>query len=151
MAKIETLLQAIENGDGQSVRDFLITYSFEDQLTVARRLQTMNLRRRNQQDEVACALPATIYAQYEIIDSVSGSQERLTIRIVKDGRANDVYIAQRHSESGRMLVRFHCQPKRKSPGSITLSRIETYKGEACMAFTPGTDGFGALTPLNMVG
>lgn len=151
MAKIETLLQAIENGDGQAVRDFLITYSFEDQLTVARRLQTMNLRHRTQNDEVACALPSTIYAQFEIVDINGSSQERLTIRIVKDGRANDVYIVQRNSENGRLLVRFQCHTKARRAGAITLSKIETHKVEAFMAFTPGTNGFGALSPLNMVG
>jgi hypothetical protein len=34
MANIESLLQAIENGDGKSVRDYMITFHFETNPTL---------------------------------------------------------------------------------------------------------------------
>jgi len=159
MAKIENLLQAIESGDGQTVRDFMIAFPFETQLTIARRLQTLNLRHRVNKTANVSGLAPTIYAQFEIIDSPSGTQEKLTVRVVQSGNADDIYSVQRNSQSGRMLVQYQCATKRsmKSKRGITvpvsLSRIEVLKssGDSGFNFNPGPDGFGVLTALNMVG
>ncbi len=161
MAKIESLLQAIECGDGQTVRDFMIAFPFETQLTIARRLQTLNLRHRvnKDKDDSSSGLAPTIYAQFEIIDSPSGTQELLTVRVVQGGNAEDIYSVQRHSETGRLLVRYHCQTKsakrRLNDRPVSLSRIEVLNcapgGGNQYAFNPGPDGFGVLTALNMVG
>ncbi len=158
MAKIENLLQAIECGDGKTVRDFMIAFPFETQLTIARRLQTLNLRHRVNKVDSPSGLAPTIYAQFEIIDSPSGTQEMLTVRVVQGGNAEDIYSVQRHSDTGRLLVRYHCQTKptkrHLNDQPISLSRIEVLNcapGGNPYAFNPGPDGFGVLTALNMVG
>ncbi|CAN5350203.1 hypothetical protein BH11CYA1_BH11CYA1_13440 [soil metagenome] len=179
MAKIEnieTVLQAIENGDGKSVRDFMIEYPFEAQLNIARRLQTLNSRRRNHKEDEnkTSTLPPTIYAQFEMVESGGSTQERLTVRVVHAGRAKDIYTIQKNNKTGRVLVRFQFQGSPlRAHGTLTLSKVETHQSEnlGCVessksdeeafknaanyafikAYNPGTDGFSALSPLNMVG
>ncbi len=165
MAKIESLLQAIENGDGKSVRDYMIGFSFETQLNIARRLQTLNSRRRNQRDAICSTLPPSIYAQFEMVECGGCTQERLTVRVVKAGRAEDIYTIQKNNKTGRLLVRFQFQGSPiRSHGTLTLSKVETHHSENAdgtanlaqnqayiAAYNPGPDGFSALTPLNMAG
>ncbi|MFA6557220.1 MAG: hypothetical protein WCT03_12445 [Candidatus Obscuribacterales bacterium] len=169
MANIESLLLAIENGDGKSVRDFLIAFSFETQLNIARRLQTLNTRRRNQKAVDSSAIPPTIYAQFEMVESSGCTQERLTVRVVQDGRAKDIYSIQKNNKTGRLLVRFQFQGSPiRAHGTLTLSKVETHQSENfapdsankadeqfnqaySLAYNPGPDGFSALNPLNMAG
>lgn len=168
MAKIESLLLAIENGDGKSVRDFMITLPFETQLSIARRLQTLNSRRRTQKDITGNSLPPTIYAQFEMVESSGCTQERLTVRVVQGGRAKDIYSIQKNNKTGRLLVRFQFQGSPlRAHGTLTLSKVEIHHSENSTsepnnfnfaqnqayiaAYNPGPDGFSALTPLNMVG
>lgn len=134
----------------------MIAFPFETQLTIARRLQTLNLRHRVNKGDSLSGLAPTIYAQFEIIDSPNGTQELLTVRVVQSGAAEDIYSVQRHSESGRLLVRYHCQAKtrRADDRPVSLSRIEVLNcapSDNNFAFNPGPDGFGVLTALNMVG
>lgn len=168
MAKIESLLLAIENCDGKSVRDFMITFPFETQLSIARRLQTLNSRRRTQKDTDYNTLPPTIYAQFEMVESSGCTQERLTVRVVQGGRVKDIYSIQKNNKTGRLLVRFQFigSPLR-AHGTLTLSKVEIHQSEnsTCQsdtsnfaqnqayiaAYNPGPDGFSAPAPLNMVG
>ena len=116
MSETENLLTSILNLDGQAVRDQLAELSFERQLRLARKAQSLNLAARKAES----GGEARVYAHFDLLGNTPEIQERLTIRVVLGAERFDVYTVQRNLKNGRMLLRF----KAPSTAPVLLSKVE---------------------------